>query len=154
MKRAGDNDKSGSDQDLKKVRAVEDSDAGAGEDTFFTELNHHIKLVCETEFDFDGATNLRGIQANYNHLKERLSAGASASDFSFVLSRVTDVAQLALDKLDSWSIVEIKAYINSLCSSNSINHSGVETKEELERLLTRFWLCNPERMPDSRAMMR
>ena len=32
MKRAGDNDKSGSDQDLKKVRAVEDSDAGAGEE--------------------------------------------------------------------------------------------------------------------------
>ena len=59
---------------VKKAR-IEGNDAGAGDDTFFTELNHHIKLVCENEFDFDGATNLREIQENYNHLKEQLSAG-------------------------------------------------------------------------------
>ena len=73
---------------------------------------------------------------------------------AYELSRVTDVAQLALNKLDSWSIDDIKAYINSLCSYSSINHSGIDTKEELERLLTRFWLCNPERMPEYRAMMK
>ena len=73
---------------------------------------------------------------------------------AYELSRVTDVAQLALNKLDSWSIDDIKAYINSLCSYSSINHSGIDTKEELERLLTRFWLCNPGRMPEYRAMMK
>ena len=40
------------------------------EDQFLTELDHHIKLVCETEYDFDGATNLDEIQANYDRLKE------------------------------------------------------------------------------------
>ena len=107
----------------------------------------------ENRFDFDGATTLDEIQENYNDMKEQLRAFASASDFSSELDRVTDVAQLALDKLDSWSVADIKAYIRSLCSANSIDHRG-KTKEELQRLLTRFWLCNPERMRDYRAMMR
>ena len=73
---------------------------------------------------------------------------------AYELSRVETVAELALRKLDSWSVADIKAHIVSLCSFHSVNHSGLETKEELERLLTRFWLCNPERMPEYIAMMK
>ena len=81
-------------------------------------------------------------------------ASASASASAYQLSCVKDVAELALHKLDSWSAADIKKHIDSLCGFNSVNYSGIETKEELERLLTRFWLCNPERMPEYRAMMK
>jgi hypothetical protein len=49
------------------------------EDQFLTELDHHIKLVCETEYDFDGATNLDEIQANYDRLKENKQQCLSCS---------------------------------------------------------------------------
>ena len=125
--------------------------ARIGDDVVFSYKRYQQQM--RNRFDFDGATTLDEIQENYNDLKEQLRAGASASDFSSNLSRVTDVAQLALIKLDFWSIEDIREYIRSLCSANSIDHEG-KTKEELQRMVTRFWLCNPERMPEYRAMMK
>ena len=43
-----------------------------GDDYFMNRLHDHMKEVCKTVFFFDGADNLRAIQANYDRLKLRL----------------------------------------------------------------------------------